>query len=195
VFSLAALVPWTFFSASFSTAAMSLVQNSNLITKVYFPRIAVPLAPVLAGLLDFAIAFVLLAAMMLWYGIAPSPLALVVVPALVVAMVLAAAGVGAFLAALTLRYRDVRYVLPFLLQIWMYASPVVYPLSIVPPRWRPLYALNPMAGVIEGFRAVLLRTNAVSWGTIAISLAAGVAVFVLGVGYFRRNERTFADVV
>ena len=194
VFSLAALVPWTYFSVAFSTSSASLVANTNLITKIYFPRLVIPLSPVAGGLVDFAIAFVILAGAMVLYGIAPSPLALVVVPLLVAIMAVAAAGVGCLLAALNIQYRDVKYITPFLIQIWMYASPIVYPMSLVPDRVRPFYMLNPMAGVIEGFRAVLLRTGPVPWTAIAIAAAVSAAVFLAGVYYFRRTERLFADV-
>lgn len=194
VFALTALVPWTFFSNALTGASGSLVSNANLISKVYFPRLVIPVAPVIAGLLDFAIGFVLLLIFMLAYGIVPMGSALFVVPVLVGAMCLTAAGAGCWLAALNIQYRDIRYVVPFLLQVWMYASPVVYPASIVPERFRSLYALNPMVGVIEGFRAVLLGTQQVELGTIGISLAVGVLLFVTGALYFRRVERVFADV-
>ena len=194
VFSLAALVPWTYFSVAFSTSSSSLVSNTNLITKIYFPRLVIPLAPVAGGHVDFAIACVILAAAMAFYGIAPSPTAIVVVPILIAIMAVGAAGVGCLLAALNIQYRDVKYVTPFLIQIWMYGSPIVYPLSIVPERLRPFYLLNPMAGVIEGFRAVLLRTMPVPWEAIGIAALTSTAIFIVGVYYFRRTERLFADV-
>jgi lipopolysaccharide transport system permease protein len=194
VFSLAALVPWTYFSTALSGASNSLVSSTNLITKVYFPRLVIPFAPVLAGLVDFAVALVVLGAVMLFYGIVPGPLALVVVPLLLVGMMLTSAGVGCWLAALNIQYRDVKHVTPFLVQVWMYASPIVYPMSLVPERYRAVYALNPMAGIVEGFRAVLLGTGAVSWPTIGMSLAVGAVLFVTGSFYFRRTERVFADV-
>ena len=194
VFSLAALVPWTYFSTAFTGAGNSLVSSTNLITKVYFPRLVIPLAPVLAGLVDFAIAFVILIVMMLAFGIFPSPEAVVLLPLLLIAMMMTAAGVGCWLAALNILYRDVKYVIPFLVQVWMYASPIVYPASLVPERYRLLYALNPMVGVIEGFRSVLLGTQTVAWHTIGISLAAGAVLFITGAVYFRRMERVFADV-
>jgi lipopolysaccharide transport system permease protein len=194
VFSLAALVPWTYFSGALSGSSNSLVANSNLITKVYFPRLVIPLAPVLAGLVDLAIAGVLLAALMAWYGFVPHLLAIVVLPLLILTMMLTAAGVGCWMSALGIQYRDVKYVLPFMVQIWMYVSPVVYPMSEVPERYRLLYSLNPMAGVIEGFRSVLLQTNSVSWTQLALSPAIAVVLFVTGSLYFRRTERVFADV-
>lgn len=194
VFSLAALVPWTYFSTALSGASNSLVSSTNLITKVYFPRLVIPFAPVLAGLVDFAVALVVLGAVMLYYGIVPGALALAVVPLLLLGMMLTAAGVGCWLAALNIQYRDVKHVTPFLIQVWMYASPIVYPMSLVPERWRGWYALNPMAGIVEGFRAVLLGTSAVAWPTIGLSLAMGAVLFVTGSLYFRRTERVFADV-
>ncbi|HEU0078561.1 MAG TPA: ABC transporter permease [Longimicrobiaceae bacterium] len=194
VFSLAALVPWTYFSTALSGASNSLVSSTNLITKVYFPRLVIPFAPVLAGLVDFAVALVVLGAVMLYYGIVPGALALAVVPLLLLGMMLTAAGVGCWLAALNIQYRDVKHVTPFLIQVWMYASPIVYPMSLVPERWRGWYALNPMAGIVEGFRAVLLGTGAVAWPTIGLSLAVGAVLFVTGSLYFRRTERVFADV-
>ena len=194
VFSLAALVPWTYFSTALSGASNSLVSSTNLITKVYFPRLVIPFAPVLAGLVDFAVALAVLGAVMLFYGIVPGPLALVVVPLLLLGMMLTSAGVGCWLAALNIQYRDVKHVTPFLVQVWMYASPIVYPMSLVPEKYRGYYALNPMAGIVEGFRAVLLGTGAVAWPTIGLSLAVGAVLFLTGALYFRRTERVFADV-
>lgn len=195
VFSLAALVPWTYFSAALTGSSNSLVSSANLISKVYFPRLVIPFSPVLAGLVDFAIGLVLLLAVMGFYGIVPSGTALLVVPVVVLTMMATAAGVGCWLSALNIQYRDVKYVTPFLVQVWMYASPVVYPMSLVPEHLRPFYALNPMAGVIEGVRAALLRTGDVPWTVVGISMAAGAALFLSGAYYFRRVERTFADVV
>lgn len=195
VFSLAALVPWTYFSTALSGASNSLVSNTNLITKVYFPRLVIPFTPVLAGLVDFAIALVILLLVMFGFGLAVPAASALVLPVVLLVMMLTAAGMGCWLAALNLRYRDVKYVTPFLVQVWMYASPIVYPMSLVPERYRSIYALNPMAGAIEGFRAALLRTSAVSWSTIGISLGIGALLFVSGVYYFRRAERVFADVI
>jgi lipopolysaccharide transport system permease protein len=194
VFSLAALVPWTYFSTALANSSNSLVASTNLITKVYFPRLVIPLTPVLAGLVDFAIGFAMLLLVMLGFGIVPMGASLLVLPVLLLAMVLTAAGVGCWTAALNIQYRDVKYVVPFLVQVWMYLSPIVYPMSLVPERYRALYALNPMAGVIEGFRSTLLGTQAVAWSTIAISLVASVVLFLSGALYFRRMERVFADV-
>jgi lipopolysaccharide transport system permease protein len=194
VFSLTALVPWTYFSVALAGASNSLVGSANLITKVYFPRLVVPFAALLVGLVDFAIAFAILLAMLLAFGILPAASSLLVLPLLVGCMVACAAGVGCWLAALNVRYRDVRAITGFLVQVWMYASPIVYPMSMVPERYRTLYALNPMAGVVEGFRAVLLGTQPVPWPAIGLSLAVSLALLVSGVLYFRRVESTFADV-
>jgi lipopolysaccharide transport system permease protein len=194
VFSLAALVPWTYFSTALTGSSNSLVASTNLITKVYFPRLVIPTAPVIAGLVDFAIAFGILLTVMLGYGIVPRPAALVILPPLVISMMLTSAGVGCWLAALNVQYRDVKYVVPFLVQVWMYASPIVYPMSMVPERFRMIYALNPMAGIIEGFRAALLGTHAISWGIIGFSLTVGMLLFITGALYFRRTEDIFADV-
>jgi lipopolysaccharide transport system permease protein len=194
LFALAALVPWTYFSTALTGASTSLVSSANLLTKVYFPRLVIPFAPVLAGLVDFAIAFVVLLLLMLGYGVTPSVWALVLVPLLLLVMVMTAAGIGCWLAALNIQYRDFRYVVPFAVQVWMYASPIVYPASLVPDRFRPFYALNPMVGVIEGFRSTLLGTGAVAWSTIGVSMLTAVLVFVFGVVYFRRTERVFADI-
>jgi len=194
VFSLTALVPWTYFSTSLSGSSNSLVASSNLITKVYFPRLVIPFAPVIAGLVDFSIAFVILLFVMLAYGIVPGAVALALIPWLLLAMLLTSAGVGCWLAALNIQYRDVKYVVPFLMQLWMYASPIVYPMSVVPERFRALYSLNPMVGVIEGFRSALLGTQPVPWGSVGFSFVAGFVLFVSGALYFRRTENVFADV-
>ena len=194
LFSLAALVPWTYFSTALSGAGNSLVSNTNLLTKIYFPRLIIPAAPVLAGLVDFAIGFALLLVVMVAYGFMPSALAVAVLPVLIVGMMLTSLGVGSWLAALNIQYRDVKHVTPFLVQVWMYASPIVYPMSAVPERYQPVYALNPMAGIIEGFRAVLFGTRSVPWSIIGVSLGVGLFFFVTGALYFRRTERVFADV-
>jgi lipopolysaccharide transport system permease protein len=193
VFNLAGLVPWTFFVVGISEAATSLVGSRNLITKVYFPRLAVPLAVVLAGLVDFAIALVLLLAIMSWYGIVPGVHAMLVLPLVLLAFV-ASLGAGLWLAALNVEYRDVRYVVPFLTQLWMFATPVVYSSSIVPGGLRILYGLNPMVGVVDGFRFALLGTAAPGAG-IAVSALTALVMAASGALYFRRMERTFADTV
>jgi lipopolysaccharide transport system permease protein len=194
VFSLAALVPWTYFSTALAGASNSLISDKNLITKIYFPRLVIPIAPVLAGLVDFAIAFVMLLLLMVGYGIFPSASSLALVPILVLVTAMAAAGVGCWLAALNIQYRDIRYVVPFLVQVWMYASPIVYPTSLVPEEYRMLYGLNPMVGVIDGLRSTLLGTGSVDWSTVGMSMLSSACLFITGALYFRRTERIFADV-
>jgi len=193
VFNLAGLVPWTFFIFGLTEAANSLVGSRHLITKVYFPRLLVPLAPVLAGLVDLAIAFVLLLGVMGWYRIVPGIEALMIVPFVLLAFV-TAFGAGLWLAALNVQYRDVRYILPFLSQLWLFATPIVYPSSLVPAQWRVLYGLNPMVGVVDGFRWALLGTGAPG-APIVVSAIAALALAAGGALYFRRMERTFADIV
>lgn len=193
LFNLAGLVPWTFFVFGLSESANSLVASRPLLTKVYFPRLAIPLATVLAGLVDFSIAFVLLLVVTAWYGVAPGPEAVAVLPLVLLAFT-TAAGVGMWFAALNVRYRDVRYVLPFVTQLWLFATPIVYPSSLVPEAWRPAYALNPMVGVVDGFRWALLGAEPPG-ATLAISAGAALLVAAGGLWYFRRTERTFADIV
>lgn len=194
IFAYTALLPWNLFAGALSRSGASLVGSANLITKVYFPRLVVPLSAALAGLVDFAIAFVILLGMMVFYGVRPTWL-VVSLPLFLLLALAAALGVGLWLAALNVRYRDVGYVIPFLMQIWMYASPVVYPSSLVPERLRLLFGLNPMAGVIEGFRAALLGTGSLDWSLLAASVAVVVVLLVTGAMYFSRTEETFADVV
>ncbi len=193
IFSYCALVPWTYFANALSSAGNSLVGSANLISKVYFPRLIVPGASVLAGTLDFGIAFSVLLGMMLYYGIAPS-WGILLVPVLFLLTMGTALGVGTWLSALNVEYRDVRYVIPFMIQLWMFATPIVYPLSLVPERYRPLVALNPMAGIIEGYRAALLG-RPFQWGALAMSAVLCVLLLLAGAFYFRTVERTFADVI
>lgn len=194
IFAFAALVPWTFFAGSLTNASNSLVGSSNLIKKVYFPRLAIPIATVLSGLVDFAIAFGMLIAMMIWFGVSPTAHALWVPLFLLLALV-TALGVGLWLSAMNVQYRDVRYVVPFLTQFWLFATPVAYPSSLLDDKWRAIYALNPMVGVVEGFRWSLLGTTTNPSSIIAVSSTAAVLLLVSGAFYFRRMERTFADVV
>ena len=200
IFNYSAMVAWTYFASSISYSSNSLVQESTLISKVYFPRLLVPLAPVFAFLLDFVIAFVILIVMMLIspllfnYRIYPNIMALFL-PLLVVLMMLIASGVGMFLSALNAKYRDIRYTIPFLTQFWMFASPVVYPVSMLPAKYHIIYAINPMVGVIEGFRSALLGTVAFPTQMLLISSAVSIILFVTGALYFRRTERYFADVI
>jgi lipopolysaccharide transport system permease protein len=194
VFALAGLVPWTFFSNGLILGSNSLVANVSFITKVYFPRVLVPVCTILAGLLDLMIVFVVLAGVMAWYGITPGWSALWI-PFLVLVAVLATCGVSTWLAALNVRYRDVRFVVPFLAQLWLFATPVVYPASLVSSKWQLLMGLNPMAGVVEGFRAALLPTHFNPVPIVLISSLSATVIFAGGILYFYRAERTFADVI
>ena len=194
VFYFAALVPWTYFAGALQNATNIVVENQRVITKVYFPRLILPASAVLSGLVDFAIGFVALAAVILGYGLHPGPAALWL-PVLLLLAVATALGVGLWLSALNALYRDVRYAMPFLMQFWMLASPVAYPSSLVPERWRWLYGLNPMTGVIEGFRWALTGHGQPP-GALLLASAAGVcAVLVGGFFFFQRMEGTVADLV
>jgi lipopolysaccharide transport system permease protein len=194
VFSLAGLVPWTFFSQGLVQSANSLVGSQNLLTKVYFPRLAIPAATVLSGVVDLALAFLVLLGILLFYGIVPSLRALWLGPLLLLAFA-TALGVGLWLSALHVKYRDVRYVVPFLAQLWLFATPIAYPSSLLSEPWRTLYGLNPMAGVVEGFRWALLGTDTAPGPLLAASAVASLALLASGAFYFRRMERTFADLV
>lgn len=193
LFSYAALVPWTFFAGAVADSAASLVQNAAMISKVYFPRLILPVATVAAKLVDFGIALLLVFAMMAWYRVAPTP-GVLALPLLVALMVASAAGLGIWLAALAVQYRDVQHATGFAVQLLLYAAPVVYPASLVPERWRLVYALNPMVGVVEGFRAALLGTRALPWTMLGLGGAVAALLLVSGVYYFRHRERVFADV-
>jgi lipopolysaccharide transport system permease protein len=194
IFAYAALVPWTFFANGLGQSANSLVGSSNLIKKVYFPRLAIPLATVLSEAVDFAIAFVVLIAMMLYFGIAPTG-NVVWLPLLLLLALSTSLGVGLWLSALNVQFRDVRYVVPFITQFWMFATPIAYPSSLLSERWRAAYALNPMVGVVEGFRWALLGTATGPGPMILVSSLMSLALLVGGAFYFRRMERRFADVV
>lgn len=194
VFVLVALLPWQLFAYALTQSSNSLVSEQRLITKVYFPRLIVPVASVLSGMVDFAVAFVLVLIGMAVFGIAPTWTVLAV-PGFVLFALSTALAFGLWLAALNVRYRDVRYTIPFLTQFWMFVSPVAYPANMVPPAYRAVYGLNPMAGVIEGFRWALLGTDAPDWGLIAVSALVVAALLTGGMLYFRRMEKTFADVV
>lgn len=194
VFALAALVPWTYFANALTQAGNSLVDQHQLLTKVYFPRLLLPLAATIAGLLDLAIAFLLLLGLIAWFGIEPS-VRLLAAPLLALFATLAALAPGVWLAALNVRYRDVRYVIPFLVQIWLFVTPVVYSSSLVPERWRWLYDLNPMAGVVAGFRWMVGPAIPFPGPGLATSAAAMLILLLAGLYYFRRVERSFADVV
>lgn len=194
VFTYAALLPWTFFASALTQSGTSLVNNANLVSKVYFPRLVIPVAAVLAGAVDFAVAFVVLLGLMLFYGIVPG-VAVLAVPLFLLLAFMVALGVGLWLSALDVKYRDVRYTIPFLTQFWLFATPVAYPSSLIPEQWRLLYGLNPMVGVVEGFRWALLGQQAASGDLILVSIIVVVALFVGGLFFFRRVERDFADVV
>jgi lipopolysaccharide transport system permease protein len=194
IFNYSAMVAWSYFANAVIASGNSLVGNTNLISKVYFPRVIIPLIPVFAGLLDFFIAFVMLLFMMLYFNMYPTVMT-VWVPFMVFLMMLVACGVGLFLAALNVQYRDIRYAMPFLIQLWMFASPIVYPVSLIPEKYRLLYGLNPMTGVIEGFRSVLLGTVDYPADLIIMSAVVSLLMFIMGAFYFRKTERSFADVI
>jgi lipopolysaccharide transport system permease protein len=200
LFALVALLPWQLFAYALTQSSTSLVAEQRLITKVYFPRLLVPLASVLSGLADFVVAFVLVLLMMAYYAVravyvVPLTWNLLAVPLLILIALATALAVGLWLSALNVQFRDVRYTIPFLTQFWMFASPVAYPASLVPEPYRPLYGLNPLVGVVEGFRWALLNTPAPDWGMMAVSAGVVLALLVGGLFYFRRLEKTFADVV
>jgi lipopolysaccharide transport system permease protein len=193
LFSLAALLPWTLFAEGMTRSTISMVSNANIMTKVYFPRLIMPVASIMSPLVDFCVAFGILIIMMAYYGFMPT-INVIFLPLLVIFAMMTSLAVGLWLSALNVKYRDFQYTVPFLIQIWMFASPVVYPASMVPQQFRFLYALNPMTGVIEGFRWALLGTNPPT-GMIFISLGVVIALLVSGVFYFRRMEQYFADIV
>ncbi len=194
VFAYAALLPWLLFSNALTQSGNSLVGSQSLITKVYFPRLVIPIASVLAGVVDFAIAFIVLLGLMLFYGIVPTA-AIVTLPLFILLALVSALSVGLWLSALNVMYRDVRYTLPFLTQFWLFATPIAYSSSLIPEQWRALYGLNPMAGVVEGFRWALLGTDDPSWTLMIASASVVVVLLVGGLYYFRRMEKVFADVV
>jgi lipopolysaccharide transport system permease protein len=193
IFSFTALVPWTYFSNAMLDASNSLVNQAQMITKVYFPRVILPVSGVLAKLIDFCIAGVMLGVLMLWFQVVPT-WNIIFLPLLILIMVMAAAGLGMWLTAIAVQYRDIKHALTFISQLLMYATPVVYSATIVPVKWQRIYALNPMVGVIEGFRAALLGTRPMPWDWIAIGGLSASCLLVTGLMYFRRRERIFADV-
>lgn len=195
IFSFTALLPWELFAASLTVAAHSLVQNRHMITKIYFPRLILPLSAILAGVVDFLIAFVVLVGMMMYYRFTPTVNAWTLPLFLLLALV-TALGVGLWLSALNVLYRDINYVTPFLTQFWLFITPIAYPASLVPGQWKILYALNPMAGVVEGFRWALLGIHNPNLGTlVGTSVVVSLLLLVSGLLYFRRMERIFADMV
>jgi lipopolysaccharide transport system permease protein len=194
LFSFAALVPWTYFSHGLSQASNSLVGSANLIKKVYFPRLSIPIASVASGLIDFMLAFLVLIGMIVYYGIVPT-INVIWLPLFLLLTLITALGVSLWLSALNVHFRDVRHVIPFLTQLWLFATPIAYPSSLLSEPWRTLYSLNPMVGVVEGFRWALLGTSTAPGPMIIVSSIAAVVILVSGVFYFRRLEKTFADVV
>lgn len=194
IFAYAALVPWTFFANGLQQGSNSMVSSANLIKKIYFPRLVVPIAAVFAGVLDFVLAFLVLLAMMLFYGIVPTANVLWL-PLLLLLALVTALGVALCFSALNVQFRDVRFTIPFLIQFWMFATPIAYPSSLLEEPWRTVYALNPMVGVVEGFRWALLGTDTQPGPIIFVSSLVAIGLLVGGAFYFRRLERTFADVV
>jgi lipopolysaccharide transport system permease protein len=193
IFSYTALLPWTLFANSLNMASNSLVNNANLITKVYFPRIVIPLSTVISGLLDFSIAFIVLLGMMLFYGIWPT-IAVIYLPLFLLLAAITSLGTALWFSALNIQYRDIRYAIPFLTQFWLFITPIAYPSSLLSDPWRTLYGLNPMAGVVEGFRWALLGTNPPGL-MLGISTIAALLVLFSGMVYFQKTEETFADIV
>lgn len=194
IFSFAALVPWTFFAYGLAQSSNSLVASANLIQKVYFPRLVIPISSVLSGIVDFLLAFLVLLGMMVFYGLFPTP-RIVWLPLLMLLGLVTALGVGLWLAALNVKYRDVRYMVPFITQFWLFATPIAYPSSLLPEPWRTIYGLNPMVGVVEGFRWTLLDTQNAPGPMIFVSSLVALGILIGGAFYFRRMEKTFADVV
>lgn len=193
IFSYTALVPWTYFSNSLSEATGSLIKDMNLVQKIYFPRLIIPLVPILGRLIDFCIAFTLLFGFMLWFEIAPTAW-VVALPLVIVIMMLTSAGLGMWLTALAIQYRDINYGMRFAIQLMMYAAPVVYPTSLIPESYRLWYGLNPMVGVIEGFRASLLGSTLMPWDLLTVGGLSALSLFAGGILFFRHKERIFADV-
>lgn len=194
VFALAALLPWTYFAEALRRGATGLVDDSDLIRKIYFPRLVIPLAMVVAPAVDLAISFTLLVVLMAWYGIAPTG-NIVFLPFFLFLSLGLALALGLWLGPINVRFRDIKHTLPFVIQVWMYASPVVYPTSMIPEQWRSLYSLNPMVGVIEGFRWALLDTSAPDFRAIGIGVLVVTGLLFSGIVYFRKMERFFADVI
>ncbi|HEY2472006.1 MAG TPA: ABC transporter permease [Terracidiphilus sp.] len=194
VFVFCGLLPWTYISGVITFASSSLINNDPLLTKVYFPRAFLPLASVLAGLIDFSISGLLLVVIMFYYHVRAGSMILLL-PGIIFAMVLLSAGVSMITSAMSVRYRDVRYALPFLIQVWMFATPIVYPATAIPLRYRPLLAINPCWGIVDGLRACVLKGVPIDVGLVCSSLGMAFLIFAVGVFYFRREERIFADVI
>ena len=194
LFAYAALVPWTFFANSLTQASNSLLQNSNMLKKIYFPRLVMPISSVISVTVDFVFAFIVLIAMMLFYGILPT-VNIVWLPFFMLLALGTALGGGLWLSAINVQYRDVRYVIPFLIQVWLFATPIAYPSSLLTEPWRALYGLNPMVGVVEGFRWALLGTETAPGTAVVVSSIMAGILLLSGAYYFRRMEKTFADIV
>jgi lipopolysaccharide transport system permease protein len=194
IFSYAGLLPWTYFANAVSLSGNSLVGSSNLITKVYFPRLYVPMGATLAGLVDYVIAITVLVAMMIWYRFVPR-IEMLLLPMIMLLCLLASTGVGMWLSAMNVKYRDIKYTIPFLIQLWLFATPVIYPTSMLSEKYRWIMALNPMAGIIEAHRAMILGNKPIDWSALAISSSIIILIFVIGAFYFKRMERSFADVI
>ena len=194
IFTFTALLPWQLFAFALTQSSNSLVGSQNLVNKVYFPRLVVPFSSVLAGLMDFAIAFIVLIAMLAFYGIGLTP-AILLLPFFLLLALASALAIGLWLSALNVEYRDIRYVIPFLTQFWMYATPIAYSSSLIPEKWRWLYSLNPMTGVVEGFRWAVLGKSSLDTSSLAISTLAVAVLFLGGLYYFKRMESTFADII
>lgn len=194
VFALAAILPWTYFSEGVRRSGTGLVNEGDLIRKIYFPRLVISLSGVITPLVDFAITFVVLLAMMLWYGVMPTWQIVMVIPLLAVTGLLALA-IGLWIGPINVRFRDIKHTLPFVLQVWMYGSPIIYPLSMIPDRWKALYSLNPIVGIIEGFRWAILGKGDVDVTAIGISAALIVVLLTTGLIFFKRMERSFADLI
>jgi lipopolysaccharide transport system permease protein len=194
IFSYAALVPWMFFANGLTKSTQSLVSGGNMVKKIYFPRLLMPIAAVFSGLVDFVLAFLVLLAMMLYFDILPT-MAVIWLPLLLLLGLVTSLGVGMWLTAMNVQFRDIRYVMPFIVQVWMFATPIAYPSSLLDQPWRTLYALNPMVGVVEGFRWALLGVDTQPGPMIVVSSLVAIGLLVSGAFYFRRMEKTFADVV
>lgn len=194
VFVFVALVPWTFFANALTQASNSLVTNANMVKKIYFPRLAMPIATVLAGVIDFALAFIVLLGIMFYYDLVPTS-NILWLPLFALLALVTSIGVSLWLSAMNVQFRDVRYTIPFLTQAWMFVTPIAYPSSLLPEAWRPLYGLNPMVGVVDGFRWALLGTDTVPGNMIVVSVLVAITLFISGAFYFRRMEQSFADVL
>ena len=194
IFSYAALLPWTYFSQSLNQTGNSLVASQNLITKIYFPRVIIPGSFALSGLVDFGLASVILLGMMLYYQI-PLSWGLLLLPLLVIPLVLLVLGVGMIFSSLNVKYRDIRHALPFIVQIWLFMTPVIYPTSIIPEGLKAFIAVNPTVGLIEAFRGAILPTREVDWQLFGVSAAVTLLIFVIGIIYFRKTEKEFADII